>query len=114
MTLGYRLPVVTAFSRLSPTRTRARDGAYTPKPGNQPVTGNRSAPPDHVTILRHCRCQDCEHWIRHPYTECRHGIIRNGVKEQPEYPAEAWHYCALYRGPQISKDVFVWPRATSH
>jgi len=70
------------------------------------------SPPAPATILKHCRCRDCRKWIGKPYSECRHGIIRNGVKEPPEYPAEAWHYCALYRGPQISKDVWVWPKRT--
>jgi hypothetical protein len=41
---------------------------------------------------------------------CRHGIICNGVQDVPDYPADAWHYCALYRGPQISRDVWVWPK----
>ncbi len=27
-------------------------------------------------------------------------------------PLEAWHYCADYRGPQVSNDVVVWRRAT--
>ena len=64
-----------------------------------------------VTILRHCRCRDCRHWIGEPHSECAHGIIRNGVSEQPEYPPDTWHYCALYHGPQISKDVWVWPKS---
>jgi len=108
-----RLPLSGGYR---PTRTRARVGGKPEKAATnpQPATGRtRKAPPAQVTILRHCRCQDCEHWIRHPHNECRHGIISNGVKERPEYPADAWHYCALYRGPQISKDVFVWPRATN-
>jgi hypothetical protein len=25
-------------------------------------------------------------------------------------PPDAWHYCADYHGPQISKDVWAWPR----
>ncbi len=32
---GYRLPAVTGFSQLSPSRARTRDTAYTPKGGNQ-------------------------------------------------------------------------------
>jgi hypothetical protein len=39
---------------------------------------------------------------------CRQGLIVNGVKAVPEYPADAWHYCASYDGQQISKDVWVW------
>ena len=69
-------------------------------------------PPQLATVLRYCRCMDCRHWIGEPYSECVHGIIRNGVKPVPEYPADAWHYCALYHGPQVSKDVLVWPKAT--
>jgi len=69
------------------------------------------APPRNVTVLKHCRCIDCRCWIGEPYNECEHGIIRNGCKMPPELPAEAWHYCALYHGPQISKDVLVWPKA---
>ena len=105
---GYRS--VTTFSTLSPTRVRARDSGYTPNPGNQVVTGNRPVPPRRVTILMHCRCQDCRHWISEPHSECAHGIIRNGLSEQPEYPPDTWHYCALYHGPQISRDVWVLPK----
>ena len=68
-------------------------------------------PPSQVTILKHCRCQDCRHWLRAPYAMCRHGLVVNGVKAIPEYPADEWHYCAMYHGPQVSKEVWVWPRA---
>jgi hypothetical protein len=44
---------------------------------------------------------------------CRHGLIVNGVKGVPEYPADAWHYCAMYHGFQISKEVWVWPRSVA-
>jgi len=30
--------------------------------------------------------------------------------ETGEPPVDASHYCALYHGPQISKDVWVWPK----
>ena len=106
------LPHYRALPRFPDDRPHARTRVGA-NPRNPVMRGNAVMPPCHVTILRHCRCQDCEHWIRPPYNECRHGIIRNGVKERPEFPADAWHYCALYQGPQISKDVFVWPRATS-
>jgi hypothetical protein len=66
------------------------------------------SPPTPVTLLRHCRCQDCEQWVRHPRNECAEGIVRNGRLPVPEFPADAWHYCGLYDGPQISKDVWVW------
>ncbi len=32
-------------------------------------------------------------------------------KSQCDPPPDAWHYCSDYHGPQISKDVWVWPRA---
>ena len=43
----------------------------------------KTPPPSQVTILRHCRCQDCRHWIRAPYA----GLVVNSVKAVPEYPA---------------------------
>jgi len=64
-----------------------------------------------ATILRHCRCVDCGHWVREPYNECAHGIIRNGVQPVLEFPPDAWHWCALYDGPQISRDVWLWAKA---
>jgi hypothetical protein len=106
----YLLPHVTAFSGLSPSRARTRVEGYTPNPGNRPVTGNIPPAPSKVTILRHCRCQDCRHWIKAPYSMCRHGLVVNGMKAIPEYPAHEWHYCALYHGPQVSKEVWVWKR----
>ena len=63
-----------------------------------------------MILLKHCRCIDCRNWIKAPYSECRYGIIRNGVKDTPDFPADAWHYCARYQGPQISRDVWVWPK----
>jgi hypothetical protein len=65
--------------------------------------------PANVTILRRCRCVNYLLWPRAPYGQCRHGIIRNSV-EKVDYPPEAWHYCALYGGPMLSRDVFVCPR----
>ena len=116
--MSYRLPVVTTFTPLSPpARARARDGAYTPKPGNQPVTSNSVAPPVDVTILRHCRCVDCEKFFRDGLGEsfCAEGIggtkVCWGTGERVcDPPAESWHYCACYSGPQISKDIYVVKR----
>jgi len=31
---------------------------------------------------------------------------------QCDPPPDAWHYCALYHGSQVSRDVWVWPKAT--
>ena len=75
------------------------------------TTATLIMPSRQVTVLRHCRCKDCGNWVRHPQSECVHGLVRNGLTPAPEFSADAWHYCALYDGPQISKDVFVWPRA---
>jgi len=63
-----------------------------------------------VTVLRHCRCIDCRNWIGPPYSECSQGIIRNGLVLRPEFPADGWHYCARYRGLQVSKDVWLFPQ----
>ncbi len=117
---GYRLPVVTANSPLSPSRARARVSAYTPKRGNQVVTGNRP-PSVNVTILKHCRCIDCRKFFKTGKVEgeycCRDGIggtkVVWGTGERIcDPPPEAWHYCAGYHGPQISKDVWVWPKGS--
>lgn len=62
-----------------------------------------------MTILKHCRCQDCGRWIQPPYSMCRLGIIVNGLKSTPEFPADAWHWCARYNGPPRSTDVWEWP-----
>ena len=96
-------PLVRAHKPLTGKRCSATANEVAPAP---------SPPSARVTVLRRCRCIDCRHWIAEPYSECVHGIIRNGVKPVPEYPADAWHWCALYHGPQISKDVWVWPKAT--
>ena len=69
-------------------------------------------PPAAVTVLKQCRCVDCRYWFEHPYNECEHGIIRNGLLPVPQFPADAWHWCALYHGPQVSRDVWPWPRGT--
>lgn len=91
----------------------ARARARTVEPGKRYSADSRdSAPPRFVTVLKYCRCQDCRHWIGEPYSECVRGIIVNGLKEPPAYPPDAWHYCALYHGPQISKDVWVWPKGS--
>ena len=104
-----RAEVAEVFHSLTHAQARAGEEKSGREP-LQPVQPLRA--PGQATILRHCRCIDCRHWIRPPYSECVHGLIRNGVKPVPEYPADAWHYCALYHGPQLSKDVIVWPKAT--
>ena len=71
------------------------------------------AVPFNVTVLKCCRCRDCRRWNG---KACRLGIIVNGarawggeVAKWAGYPADAWHYCAAYDGPQLSKDAYLWP-----
>ncbi|OQB83251.1 MAG: hypothetical protein BWX88_03440 [Planctomycetes bacterium ADurb.Bin126] len=83
-------------------------------------------PPASVTILRHCRCIDCCNFYRQDgVCFCAAGIggtlITWGTGERAYHPTtDAWHYCAGYDGPAISKSVFVWrsdnlaPRGDSH
>ena len=64
----------------------------------QPIPTPRPA-----TILKYCRCVDCRHWVE-TYIKtyrCRELIPTCG-------PADQWHWCTCYSGPQISKDVYVW------
>jgi hypothetical protein len=119
---GYRL--VTAIPGLAPmcagartrAHTRTRMGAYTPNPGNQVVTGNLPPSPQ-VTILRHCRCLDCRKFYRaEGEFFCRDGVGGTGTvlgtgERRCDPPPEAWHYCAGYDGPQVSRDVWAWPNA---
>jgi len=71
-----------------------------------------------VTILKHCRCIDCRKFskVEGEYC-CRDGIggtkVVWGTGERIcDPPPEAWHYCAGYHGPQISRDVWVWPKGS--
>jgi hypothetical protein len=129
---GYRrlprFPVCAPQARAR-TYTRARApahaqvGGYTPKRGNPPVTGNRAKPPSvSVTILHHCRCQDCRHWDD-AAGRCEVCCLERYVPMEDYHPAmqpfwsdlgmtrpEQWCYCSDYHGPQISKDVWVCPR----
>ena len=73
-------------------------------------------PPSAATILRHCRCMDCRGFSEVAgQSYCAEGI--GGTKvvwatgERFCSPTpDQWHYCARYDGPQISKDVWIWPR----
>ncbi len=75
-------------------------------------------PPGSVTVLKHCRCQDCRnfHCVAGEYC-CRDGIGGTKVvwatgERICDPPPETWHYCAGYHGPQISRDVWVWPKGS--
>jgi len=70
-----------------------------------------------VTILKHCRCIDCRkfHADGSGNYYCDSGIGGTATtwatgKRECDPPPDAWHYCSDYHGPQISKDVWVWPR----
>jgi len=100
------------------TRARARTRA-----GEQRVdTGPLQTPqplraPGAVTLLKHCRCMDCRRFHQDASGEffCESYIGGTRVewatgKRYCDPPPDAWHYCADYHGPQISKDVWAWPR----
>lgn len=73
--------------------------------------------PAEVTLLKHCRCMDCQRFYMAMGGEfyCEFYIGGTRVewatgKRYCDPPPDAWHYCADYHGPQISKDVWAWPR----
>ena len=109
---GYRWLPIFLYYRLQ----RARDSAYTAKTGNQVVTGNLPPSPQ-VRILRHCRCLDCRKLYKaEGECFCRESIggtatVLGTGERICDPPPEAWHYCAGYDGPPISRDVWAWPNA---
>ena len=113
VTGGYRFPPLSVHAR-----AHARDGAYMSKPGNRVVTGNRPVPSTNVTVLKHCRCIDCRNFSRlageYHCTEYIGGtkVVWATGRRYCDPPPDEWHYCAFYNGPQVSKDVWVWPKAT--
>jgi hypothetical protein len=79
-----------------------------------------STPAGSVVILKHGRCQDCRRFrcVGGEYF-CSEYIGGTKImwltgKRECDPPPEAWHYCSHYDGPQISKDVWVWPRRSHH
>ncbi len=75
-------------------------------------------PSRHVTVLRHCRCSDCLNFSRaggeyfcSEYIGGTAAVWTTGERSC-DPPSDEWHYCARYHGPQVSKDVWVWPKAT--
>ena len=78
---------------------------------------SQPAPSLNVTLLKHCRCMDCRRFHQDARGEffCESYIGGTRVewatgKRYCDPPPDAWHYCADYHGPQISKDVWAWPR----
>lgn len=78
--------------------------------------------PSSATVLKHCRCMDCRKWDRRADMCFESGFSRYVPREEyhPRMQRfwsdlgmirlDAWHYCAFYHGPQISKDIWVWPK----
>jgi hypothetical protein len=81
---------------------------------------SHSAPPLNVTLLKHCRCMDCHNFSRvgedYVCTEDIGGTKVRwwGGQHECDPPPAAWHYCTCYDGPQISTDVWPWPRTSRH
>ena len=72
--------------------------------------------PEPAVILRHCRCADCLNFSRvggeYFCSEYIGGtaIVWATGRRSCDPPPDTWHYCAGYRGPQISRDVWAWPK----
>ena len=100
-----RRPGVAEVSN-SLTRTRAHARARTERIDAGPL---QSAQPLHVpepvTLLKHCRCADCLR-SKVPVGSTLACPLPHVCLPRPN----EWHYCADYHGPQISKDVWAWPR----
>jgi len=70
--------------------------------------------------LKHCRCVDCLNFSKagsdYFCTEYIGGtaIVWATGQRICEPPPDAWHYCVCYRGPQISKDIWLWPCRSRH
>ena len=87
-------------------------------PTRRPAVAGAShvPPPAPATILRHCRCADClNFWQVGGEYFCSEYIGGMSVvwatgQRFCDPPPDAWHYCARYRGPQVSRDVWVWPK----
>ena len=85
-------------------------------PRQRPAVHSAPAP---ATLLRHCRCTDCHHWddeqglcdvlpLRR-YVPASHPALAAFPTRAGTVQPDAWHYCARYQGPQVSRDVWVWP-----
>lgn len=69
-------------------------------------------------ILHHCRCVDCRHWGVDSGICSQLPVVKYVPRQKSRrfwsdagmIDPEQWHYCALYHGPQISKDIWAFPR----
>ena len=108
------IPGISAHACARVTRAGARTRAIAVNRENPVTPGNA------VTLLRHCRCIDCRKFTQDAVGEyfCEDyiggtAIVWGTGRRVCDPPPDAWHYCAGYDGPQISKDVFVWPKASA-
>jgi hypothetical protein len=75
-----------------------------------------------ATVLKHCRCTDCRRWnlqagmcfelglSQYVPRDTYPPLLRKSWSDTGMIDPNEWHYCALYHGPQISKDIWAWPR----
>ena len=70
-----------------------------------------------VTVLRFCRCQDCEAFWLDAYAMewCRAdhmlwGIVWGTGEVTYTLKPSQWHYCGDYRGPTVVDDLMVIPK----
>lgn len=92
------------------TRTRAHTRAHARARDERIDAGPVQTPqplhaPGPVTLLKHCRCADCLRSKVPAGSSLACPLPHVCLPERDE-----WHYCAEYHGPQISKDVWAWPR----
>jgi len=101
-------------SRESASLLHTRAGAHAHARAREEECGQRessesgdshAAPSLNVTLLKHGRCGDC---LRSRAPAGSRLACSLPCLCRP--PADEWHYCAEYHGPQISKDVWAWPR----
>jgi len=92
--------------------------ASTAPPPARPAHRPTVPPPSDVVVLKHCRCMDCRNFskVASNYYCSKHiggtAVVWGTGKRFCDPLPDAWHYCAGYHGPQVSKDVWVWPKAT--
>lgn len=108
----------------------ARTGAREAELGNRLSQLPRlsQSPSEPAFVLKHCRCVDCCRWEgvqgfcdvlcfrRHVSREDYRPAMRSFWTDLGMIRPDAWHFCAFYDGPQISDDVWLWPkpRQTAH
>jgi hypothetical protein len=78
--------------------------------------------PAAAVVLKYCRCMDCRRWDRqagmcfelglqqYVSRDTYPSLLRKFWTDVGMIDVNEWHYCASYHGPQISKDIWAWPR----